>query len=79
MTVIFSDSMYLQKYETTFPVVARILEIAIVVRASNAQAERHFSRVTWLSTGRKTTTSPEQLEALVTIQELGPPIQSCGE
>ena len=50
-----------------------LLEVCINISPSNAQQERFFSRVTWLSTNRAST-GPEYL---VTIQELGKPVDKA--
>ena len=41
----------------------------------NAGAERDFSKVTWMSTGRRSRLSPEVLDDLMVVNILGKPIQ----
>ena len=52
-----------------------LLEVVLAVGPSNAQAERFFSRVTWLSSGRRASSSARLLAMLVTVQELGDPLE----
>jgi hypothetical protein len=49
-------SIWLKVNEEKYPHTSLLLEVSFIIGPSNAKAERFFSRVTWLSSGRRAAT-----------------------
>lgn len=65
---------FCQKYENTYQnftinsLKLILLQVAVMGTTSNAQPERFFSRTTWLTRARRSSTQADLLRAYVTIR-----------